>query len=493
MKFTFPPRSSVAAPFLLSLISAGSGYLPAFARSDDFNYTALCVRDPVSVCGLASVYKQAKFRIYTDDETEGEELTNLATTANLSNVTVHIVDAAANLELPETDILIASASVAFGDRLGVLFDALIHSVSSNGILLFEYPSEIVTSRVNGLWELGAALHKAFPNTTSNEHLLAVARRQILAFKDDEFAQSLMRLLQTSSPDVGNLRHAQRSDEVIGRLAESQFSYAGQVDVSRNDPVLSVSRAQAPMLQRLSANKPLKELLTDVIRGDVWRQDIYIRASEPQANESAEWLDENLRFVSRNINGEWNHAHKLLDGSVVSLKGPAYDELSRGIAKGDRCLGDMIAARPQVKNSIMRRAALRMVGSGQFWMVRGPIRQRVAVEEKSFRFKIAGEYNLARYHRALAEKTGCEFTSDVTQDAAISISYPEVLAVEKVLGGDSLKDACDIVMKDIRDEAEAHRIKTGRPNRQVTQVETNIGFLRRVKTTNMLALGVIEES
>jgi len=376
------------APVILAYVAALNGYVPPDIKT--FKYLEIGCGSGKTLCGLASIYTEAKFSGICDREDDFKKANELKQELSLDNVQFFLCDftleafnedefdyivlngvyAVTGAKEQEKSIAFASKSLKPG---GILY---VHHYTLPGRMnvqaLWTIVRELVLSDSNLLdassgeqakraWEILKSLSqnlsflRAYPG-------VALAIRKFIAKNNfsPELRDEILR-------DGLNCNGVDYFFDFFTMLQKYGFEYAGRAEVELNDLELSVLPAHLTLLYEFRQPR-LQESLRDFLRHDEDRRSVFVKAKDRDEQQAGDFIASHFYLVPRMDIKSILRVLFTPGRHKIELNGPFYDKLLERAEKAPVRLMDIDDYPSNAR--LYLHALSRLVASGQFFLCTG---------------------------------------------------------------------------------------------------------------------------
>ncbi|NBD33965.1 MAG: methyltransferase domain-containing protein [Cyanobacteria bacterium] len=511
-------RSGILAlqtPALLAMTAAMGGFKPP-APTGAFTYCDLGCGDGTTLNALASLHPEATFVGVDFNPSHIATARETAEHCQLTNT--KFVEAAftdlPELDLPSFDFVTANGVYAWLEepQAQAVRNFVGEQLRPGGLFYVEYTSLPGKISVAPLWQLIQTLvpQEAYPDSRD--------RAQAGLDLVETFAKRGVAYLAAHRPAAngarsyiqGRKRDAYRVDhfahnamasgfrpryftEMYDEMAAVGMIYAGRVEIALNEIELSVPPAQVPTFQDYKHDIRLTELLKDYIRNEQQRHDIFVRDGSRDPEAANAYLDEQLRLLSRLPANRTQRTIATVGNHRIALRGPAYEALIQAADEEQGVTPAEAAAAKNLPIERLRRAALRLFASNQFFLcTRHP--ERASEDTESITaIEVPNLVNQRTLALAAERLTQNQLVSPITGGAAIPISAIEAILLLSTLEAGHFDGAIQRAQERLKNETRPLPSGKGqKPAKDLQEDELGevLRALRGRKLFNLLKLGVV---
>ena len=502
-------------PALLAVAAAIGGFQPPTPKGS-FAYCDLGCGDGTTLNALAALYPDARFVGVDFNPSHVATAQETAAECGLSNV--QFIEASFSdlpqLDLPTFDFVTANGIYAWLEeqQAQAVRNFLTQHLQGGGLFYVEYTSLPGKISVTPLWQLIQTLVPQQAYSDSRERAEAglnlvetLAKRGVgyLAahrpaadgarayiqgrkrdpYRVDHFAHNAM----------ASGYHPRYFTEMYDEMAAAGLTYGGRVEIALNEIELSVPPAQVPTFQDYKDDIRLRELLKDYIRNEQQRHDVFVREGSPDFEAANDYLDHNLRLVSRLPADKIQRAISTMGNHPIRLQGPAYEAVIQAADEKNGVTPAEVAERHNLPIERVRRAAVRLLATNQFFLCAHQPADVPDDIDSITGIELPNPVNLRTLNLAAERLTQNQLVSPVTGGAAIPVSAIEAVLLISTLEAGSFEGAVE--QAQVRLKEETRPLPSGKgqkPAKEITgeELEQVLAALRGRKLLNLLRLGVV---
>ncbi|SMP81629.1 Predicted methyltransferase regulatory domain-containing protein [Desulfonatronum zhilinae] len=498
-------------PLVIAVAAALGGYAPPDVN-ESFTYCDLGCGDGTTVCALAAVNPQATF--YGVDFNAGhiEKGRKIAQDLNLQNVAfIHSgFEDLQKHDLPVFDLVGMNGIYAWLEQkplLGV-HEFLKTHLRDGGLFYVEYTTLPGMAAVPPLWKLIQTLVPAKGLSSRERAEKGLAMLQTLAKRgmgylaaNQRAAQAARYYITGAKTDPGLVDHfihnAMASGfkpryflEMAEELRPIGLSFAGRTELALNDVELAVPPGQVPTFRDIH-DPVMRQVLTDYIRNEQNRRDVFIKNSDPMPEDARHFLLNTLKFLGRSEPEKLPRTIQVIGNHQVGMRGPLFDALIPAFESQPTSV-DAVAV-PETPTERLHKTTMRLIGSQQFFLcLDRPVASPPTI--RIVKPVIQHRINQWLLSQAAEGLYGVTLVSFVTGGATMQFSPVEVcLLNEAALGG--FDNCLDMTMK--RFASEKRTLPTGHGRIAASKIkredlEKVLAGLQDRKLHNMLRLGIVSK-
>ncbi|NBB83304.1 MAG: methyltransferase domain-containing protein [Alphaproteobacteria bacterium] len=509
-------RSGVVAfqvPLLMAVVAAARGFVPP-SPIGAFRYCDLGCGDGTTVNALAAMNPEAEFIGIDFNPQHIAQARATAAECGLANarfVETSFVDLAQH-DWPQFDFVGMNGIYSWLEEAptAAVHRFLERHLQPGGLFYAEYTSLPGKSSVVALWRLIQTLVPP-EGTDSRER----ARRGLAL--TEALARRGMAFLNTHRPAANGARSyitgRRRSDyqvdhfahnalasgfrpryftEMYDEMAAIGLSFAGRCELKLNDLELAVPPAQVPTFQDFKDVR-LTELLKDYIRNEQQRHDVFVAAATPDPAGAAAFLDTHVRLLARLPAGQVQRSITGAGNRKLPLRGPAFEAVIDGAAEAAVTPADL-AGTANLPLDRLRRAALRLLASGQFVLCRTAAVPLPADPATIEAIAVPDAINRVLLARAADRLGPTQLVSPVAGGPAIPLSPLESLLLHIAGETGRFSGVSEAALPRLANESRPMpTLKGTKPGKALgaADLEETLRLMRGRKLVNMLRLGIVE--
>jgi SAM-dependent methyltransferase len=364
-------------PALLCYVAARGGFLPP-DPAGPFRYLELGCAAGVTLNGLAAANPACEFVGIDLNPDHIDEARREASRARLRNVQ-YILSSFDRIEPPTLgrfDFIASNGTYSWLSprALSGVHDILRRCLKSGGLFFVDYLSMPSAAMTAPLWHVMRCLTDGHPGDSQSraergiEVLSLLRNERAKFFSANPLATSalnnnLKRLAEKRDRALPHIAHhalaenprAYYMPQIAEMLGELDLRFVGSCDHAVNDEDM----AFPPALRDLAAdiNDPLTtELIKDVYRMPIQRQDVFVRDGERRPDESRDFLCYGLRFLLREPAASIRHKWSARFGEGEGFPGPAMNLVLDRLGEGCCQLAAIVPAGQHSAISIDRLAS-----------------------------------------------------------------------------------------------------------------------------------------
>nr|WP_242468805.1 class I SAM-dependent methyltransferase [Rhodovibrio salinarum] len=212
-------------------------------------------------------------------------------------------------------------------------------------------------------------------------------------------------------------------EMCDEMAEAGLSFAGRTPLAFNDPDLTVTLQQATLLRGVE-DRPTRELLSDFMRNERNRRDLFYKPGGEGADTDAAraFLTQEVGYMARMPSGTPLQTLSLPGPRKLSLTGAGYDQVT---AAADGQAVTLRAADPEkvLTDDALVTIGHRLQASGQYFLCE-PGYSGAPLPEAPERLRLTNAFNRMLLNRALADMSGTVLVARAVGGAAMVLDLVE---------------------------------------------------------------------
>lgn len=498
-------------PIIMAVAAAMKGFVPPRVQ-DRFTYCDLGCGDGTTVCALASVNPEARFYGVDFNAHHIDKAKTTAEELGLENIA--FVQAGfeelENHELPEMDLVAMNGIYAWLESrpLHGVWEFLKSRLRTGGLFYVEYTTLPGMAAVPPLWKLIQTLVPAKGLSSRERAEKGLAMLQMLAKRGMGYLAANPRAAQAARFYVAGAKNApERVDHFLHNAMASGFKpryfqemavemqacglqYAGRTQLGLNVLDLSIPPGQIPTFRDIT-DTVTRETLTDYIRNEQCRRDVFIKEAPKDEAGARRFLLETLRLMGRNAPENMQRAIPVMGQHKAGLRGALFDFLFQAFEVEPKAVSQ--TGCPESSMERLSGALEKLIGSNQFFLCLD--RASVKAEPLGDHPRMPASVNRWLLARSAREMRGVNLVSPLTGGVAMNFSVLEVQLLDQALER-GFPDCVDAVLE--RLSGEDKMLATGRGQIKASSIkkqdlEKLLEIIRGRKCTNMLKLGILENA
>jgi SAM-dependent methyltransferase len=508
-------RSGINAsqsPLWIALTAAVGGFPPP-DLGQPFTYCDLGCGDGTTVNALAELYPHARF--IGVDFNAGHVATGRETARACGLENVQFEQAAFSEmagRLPACDIVATNGIYAWLPEKEVrAVRALLQEILRPGGLFYvEYTSLPGKISVQPLWSLIQHLVPQREGEDVRERAQrgldlteALAKRGMAYLQAHRpaanGAQSYIRGRRRDPYRVDHFAHNAMASgfrpryfaEMYDEMAAAGLIYAGRTELARNEVELCVPPAQVPTLQDYKGDVRTCETLKDYVRNEQQRRDVFVKDGVKDEAAAASWLD-GIGLLSRMPARNVRRGIPTMGNQTVPLRGPAFEGIIAA-AETDAVTTAQVAEERGLPLDRVRRAAVRLIATNQFFVCRGAIDTDGPEPGTVESIQMPSATNRRTLRLAAERLTQNQLISAVTGGPAIPVSPIEAVLLQATIDAGGFMGAAAEAKRRLAEETRPLASPSGqKPANALTEAELDevLQAMRGQKLLNMLRLGIV---
>ena len=501
-------------PSQMALVAAIGGYLPP-DTAGAFTYCDLGCGDGTTVNALAEQYPEASF--VGIDFNPGHITTARETAKSCGLTNVRFVEASfsglADKDLPVFDFVGMNGIYAWMEEpeAKAVRGFLNNHLRTGGLFYVEYTSLPGKISVQPLW--GLVQYLVPPDDAANSRERAqkgLALTEALAKRGMAYlnahrpaangAQSYIRGRRRDEYRADHFAHNAMASgfrpryvtEMAAEMAEADLTLAGRTELTRNEIELCVPPAQVPTFQDYKDDPITVELLKDYIRNEQQRRDVFVKNGTPDRDAADAWLDTNLRIMARMPANRLQRFITTMGNHRIPLRGPAFEALIKAGTEGT-VTPAQIAEQENLPVERVRKAALRLLASNQFFLCRRDIQGEVPDGQSLTGITLQGGMNRRTLRLAVERLMQNLMLAPATGEPNIPVSAIEAVLLQGTLDSGSFEGAPAQAREHLSEVTHVLPTPNGnKPGKDITESDLRqvLDAMRGQKLTNMLRLGIV---
>jgi hypothetical protein len=384
-----PFRSGVVwqqAPLHLAYIAALNGFNPPRPEGN-FRYCDLACGNGATLNAFAALYPEAEFVGIDFNPEHIRDARSQADTLNLRNVE-YIEGSFTDVDvesLPFFEFIGMNGAYSWleSDVRSSALSIVRHCLRPGGIFYAEYMCMPGMVAIIPLWHLMQALvpdrgDGSRARATRGLRLLEELTHSGMAYLDNHptargAARNYANSWRSNEYQIDHFAHNALASgfrprfvtETANEMADAGLTFAGRTQIRLNDPDLAVTLQQAGILRGIE-DRLLRELLSDYMRNERNRRDVFVKSDECDVEGAQAFLCDEVRLLYRNWPDVATPPLKAPGPRELTLTGPVYDRLR---ARFDGQAGTLAEADVggEVSRDTLLTAGHRFASSGAFFL------------------------------------------------------------------------------------------------------------------------------
>ena len=510
-----PFRSGVVqqqAPLTMAVVAALNGINPP-RPTGAFRYCDLGCGNGTTVNALAALYPEAEFVGVDFNAGHIEQARADAEAAGLTNVRF-IQGSFADLDdadLPPFDFIGMNGIYSWLDRdiLPAVHRLVGRILRPGGLFYVEYMTMPGMIAVVPMWQLIQAM---VPVDGRGSHERATRGLRVL----EELSKSGMAYLDRhptakgatngyvttwhSNPNkIDHFAHNAMASgfrpryvtEMCEEMADAGLSFAGRTPLAFNDPDLTVSLQQATLLHGIE-DRPTRELLSDFMRNERNRRDLFFKPGGDSADGKAAlaFLTDEVGHMSRMPEGIKPRPLQLPGPRKLPLTGAGYDQVT---AAADGQVTKLRAADPEqaYSDAALITVGHRLQAGGQFFLC-DPGYVGCALEEAPDALRLTNPINRLLLDRARLDLSGMPVVARSVGGTAMSLDLVETALLDGWLSDGKAGAVAHAKARFADSQTKVKLNGEPRPLAELStqDLERHLQAMARVRVPNLVRLGAL---
>ena len=513
-----PFRSGVVqqqAPLTMAVVAALNGINPP-RPTGAFRYCDLGCGNGTTVNALAALYPEAEFVGVDFNAGHIEQARADAEAAGLTNVRF-IQGSFADLDdadLPPFDFIGMNGIYSWLDRdiLPAVHRLVGRILRPGGLFYVEYMTMPGMIAVVPMWQLIQAM---VPVDGRGSHERATRGLRVL----EELSKSGMAYLDRhptakgatngyvttwhSNPNkIDHFAHNAMASgfrpryvtEMCDEMAEAGLTFAGRTPMVFNDPDLTVTLQQATLLRGVE-DRPTRELLSDFMRNERNRRDLFVKAGEGSDDPEAAraFLTDEIGHMARAPSGTPVQPLQLPGPRKLPLLGAGYD---RVIAAADGRATTLAAANRdgELSDDVLIAVGHRLQAGGQYFLCE-PGYAGAPLPEAPARLQLTNPMNRVLLARARADGSGMPVIARAVGGTAMTLDLIETALLDGWLdaGYDGAVAHAQARFADSQVKVKVNGEPRSLAALTADELGQRLSAMARVRVPNLLRLGALAPS
>jgi SAM-dependent methyltransferase len=510
-----PFRSGVVqqqAPLTMAIVAALNGINPP-RPTGAFRYCDLGCGNGTTVNAFAALYPEAEFVGIDFNPGHIAQARADAEAAGLTNVRF-IQGSFADLDdadLPPFDFIGMNGIYSWLDRdiLPAVHRLVGRILRPGGLFYVEYMTMPGMIAVVPMWQLIQAMvpvdgRGSHERATRGLRVLEELSKTGLAYLDRHpTAKAATNGYVTTWHDnpnkIDHFAHSSMASgfrpryvtEMCDEMADAGLSFAGRTPLAFNDPDLTVTLQQATLLRGVE-DRPTRELLSDFMRNERNRRDLFVKAGEGSDDPAAAraFLTDEISHMARAPSGTPVQPLQLPGPRKLPLSGAGYD---RVIAAADGRATTLAAANRDgaLSDDVLIAVGHRLQAGGQYFLCE-PGYAGAPLPEAPARLALTNPMNRVLLARARADGSGTPVIARAVGGTAMVLDLVETALLDGWLeaGYDGAVARAQARFADSQGKVKVNGEPRSLAGLTADELGQRLSAMARVRVPNLVRLGAL---